>query len=146
MRFRQSLNLRTSSDVISRETERFVNEIHDHKEELRSSNELLTAERGSNSSKEICAPKSIKETCASPPSDPIGDYLFKKTITPRGERKWITIDVNPSTRSGLRTKVSKMLTKMVCQYDQDERAQDGSYHWETVKTLLLLEFALERAA
>ena len=41
--------------MISRETERFVNEIHDHKEELRSSDELLTAERGSNSSKEACA-------------------------------------------------------------------------------------------
>ena len=32
----------TSYVVISRETKRFVNEIHDHKEELRSSNELLT--------------------------------------------------------------------------------------------------------
>ena len=29
-------------DCFSRETERFVNEIHDHKEELRSNNELLT--------------------------------------------------------------------------------------------------------
>ena len=29
--------------VISRETKRFVDEIHDHKEELRSSDELLTA-------------------------------------------------------------------------------------------------------
>ena len=31
----------TSYVVISRETERFVNEIHDHKEEVRSSDELL---------------------------------------------------------------------------------------------------------
>ena len=29
--------------VLSRETQRFVDEMHDHKEELRSSNELLTA-------------------------------------------------------------------------------------------------------
>ena len=35
--------MNTSYVVISRETERFVNEIHDHKEELRSSDELLTA-------------------------------------------------------------------------------------------------------
>ena len=31
----------TSYVVISRETERFANEIHDHKEEVKSSNELL---------------------------------------------------------------------------------------------------------
>ena len=64
----------TSYFVISRETERFVNEIHDQKEELRSSNELLTAERGSNRSQETCALNSIKETCASLPSNPFGDF------------------------------------------------------------------------
>ena len=37
----------TSYVVISREAERFVNEIHDQKEELRSSNELLTELQGS---------------------------------------------------------------------------------------------------
>ena len=69
--------------VVSRETECFVNEIHDHKEELRSSSELLTAfqksernephgeERGSNCVKETCAPKGYKETCANPLSNPI---------------------------------------------------------------------------
>ena len=55
--------------VKSRETERFVNETHDHKEGLRSRNELLTAERGSNS---------VKETCASSPSNLVGDSLIKK--------------------------------------------------------------------
>ena len=34
-----------SHAVISREAERFVNEIHDHKEELKSSDEFLTAEK-----------------------------------------------------------------------------------------------------
>ena len=63
--------------VISRETERVVTEIHDHKEELGSSNQLLTAERGNNS---------IKEICASPPSSPIGGCLKKKTVIPRSER------------------------------------------------------------
>ena len=93
----------TSYVVISRETERCVKEIHDHKEELRSSNELLTAERGSNSSQETGALNSIKETWASFPSNPVGDSLFKKTVIPWGERKWITIDANPSPRSGLLT-------------------------------------------
>ena len=39
--------LDTSYVVISRETNRFVNEIHDHKEELSSSSELLTDFQGS---------------------------------------------------------------------------------------------------
>ena len=40
---------------MSRETKRFVNEINDHQDKPRSSNELLTAEKGSNSSQEIGA-------------------------------------------------------------------------------------------
>ena len=131
--------------VISRETKRFVNEIHDHKEELRSSNELLTAERRFDGCKETCALNSIKETCASPRSNPIGDSFFKKTVTPRGERKWITIDADLSPRNGLRTKVSKMVTKMVRHYDEDEREEDGSRNWETAKSLLLKELSQERA-
>ena len=116
----------TSCVVISRETERFG-----------SINELLTAERGSNSSRKTCALSGIKETCAGPPSNPVGDSLFEKTVIPGGERKWITIDADSSPRSGLPAKVSKMVTNMVRHYDQDERKQDGSYHWETVKSLLL---------
>ena len=107
--------------VISRDTECFVNGIHDHKEELRSSDEMFTSERGFNCSKETRAPNSIKETCASPPSNLVSDALFKKTVIPRGERKWITIHANPSTRKGLLTQVSKMITTMVRQHDQDER-------------------------
>ena len=34
---------------------------------------------------------------------------------------------------------------MVGHYDQDEREEDGSCHWETVKSLLLRGFAQERA-
>ena len=37
----------TSHIVISRETERFLNEIHDHIQELRFSSELLTELQGS---------------------------------------------------------------------------------------------------
>ena len=45
----------TSYVVISREKERFVNEIHDHKQELRSSNELLTnfQESGRNEERKV---------------------------------------------------------------------------------------------
>ena len=87
----------------------------------------------------------MKETCASPPSNPIVDSLFQKTVIPRGEPKWITIDANPSPRSGLPAKVSKMVTKMVRHYDQDEREEDGSYRWETVRSVLLRELAQESA-
>ena len=75
----------TSYVVIPRETKRFVNEIHDHKEEFRSSNELLTTEKGYNSSKKNGAPNSIKESCTSAPSNLIGD---------RSERKWTRIEAN----------------------------------------------------
>ena len=134
----------TSYVVVSRETKRFVNKIHDHKEELRSSNELLTAEKGSNRSQETGALNSVKGTRASPPSNPSGDSLFKKTVIPRSERQWSTIEANPSPWGGLPTKVSKMVTKMVGPYDQDEREEDGSYHWETVKSLVRREFAQEK--
>ena len=61
-------------------TKRFVNEIHDHKEELRSSNELLTAfqkserkglhgeERGTSSTKETCASPSQHSASKSIPN------------------------------------------------------------------------------
>ena len=76
----------TSYVVISTETQRFLNETHDHKD-LRSSDELLTAERGSNGSKETCAPNSSNDTAASPPSNPFGGSLLKRTVIPGGERK-----------------------------------------------------------
>ena len=62
----------TSYVVISRETERFVNDIN-HKEELRSSNELPTDLQRSKRSEfyeEERGTSSIKETCASPLSIP----------------------------------------------------------------------------
>ena len=61
---------KTSHVVISRETERFVNEIHDHKEELRSSNELLTAFQKSERRKPCGEERGSKETCANPRSNP----------------------------------------------------------------------------
>ena len=56
----------TSYVVKSREAERFVNGIHDHKEELTSNNELLTELQGSGRSEvyEEWALPSTKETCA----------------------------------------------------------------------------------
>ena len=83
------------------ERARFANEIHDHKEDVRSSNQLLTAAGTSNSSQETGALNSIKETCASTPFDPIGDSFFKKTVILRCERKCMTIEANPFPRRDL---------------------------------------------
>ena len=80
--------LDTSYVAISTAAERFVDEIHDDKEELRSSSELLTAfqksegnepcmEEEPNRTEETCAPKGNKETCANPLSNLISDSLFR---------------------------------------------------------------------
>ena len=98
----------TSYVVISRESERFVNEIHDHKEELRFSTELPTTfqkserrepdgeEKRSDSIKETCAPQGNKEIVRTL-SNPIIDSSFKKTVIPTGEKKLIAVATNPGS-------------------------------------------------
>ena len=63
--------------------------------------------------------------------------LFKKTTIPTNERKWIVIDANPSHEGALAIEVSKLVSRMVHHCDQEEREQDGSYHWDTVESVLL---------
>ena len=46
---------------------------------------------------------------------------------PTGERKWITIDANPSPRKGLRAHISKVFTKMVRHHDRDEREHNTDH-------------------
>ena len=127
-------------------------------EEFRPCTELLTAfqkskgrepcveEEESNSRKETCAHivtsrHGKKEACANNLSNPPSGSLFKKTIIPTNERKWIVIDANPWHRGALSVQGSKMVTKMVRHHDQDDREQDGSYHWDTVRSVLLKAFA-----
>ena len=127
----------TSYVVISRETERFVNEVHDHKEELRSSGELLAdlqsldrsephGEGGTRSIKETCASQSIKETCASLHKRP---STQKRTI-PTSERKCEVIHAHCPYGGDLANAVSKMATTMVRHQHKDERQPDGSMHWD----------------
>ena len=49
-------------------------------------------------------------------------------------------DANPSQGGALSIQVSTAITKMVRHHDQDEREQDGSYHWDTVRSVLLKAF------
>ena len=51
--------------------------------------------------------------CSQLVEDPIAARNLVRVPPSGGERKWMTIDCNPSPRSGVLTKVSKMVTKMV---------------------------------
>ena len=82
----------TSYVVISRDAERFVTEIHDHKEERRSSYELLTEFQGSVKS-EPCEEReegsSNKENCANSFSNPSQrESLYTQRTIPTNERTW----------------------------------------------------------
>ena len=109
----------TSYVVKSRETERFVNEIHDHIEELRSSNELFTELQGSVKSepyeeKKARATKKLVRLKASRKfvralsafllqKHPL--YTNKRTI-PTNERKWKVIHAHSPDGGYLATAVS----------------------------------------
>ena len=113
----------TSHVMITRGTNRFVDEVHDHKVELRPSTELLSAPRKSegkesgveesnNSNKETCphvtSRHGNKEACANNLSSPRNrSSLFKKTIIPTNERKWVVIPAHPSYGGALSIQVSK---------------------------------------
>ena len=144
----------TSYVVTSREAQHFVNEIHVHKEELRSSNELLKdlhgsvknetheERKGSSRNKETCAPKSIKETYASFPSiPPTKASLHTQRTIPTNERKWKVIHAHSPNGGYVATAVSKMVTKMLRHCDQEERQTDDSRHWDNIKPTFVTAFA-----
>ena len=128
----------TTHVLITRGTNRFVDEVHDHKVQLRPSTEFLSALQKSEGG-ESCVEESInnnKKTCAlhvtsrhgnkeacvnnlsSPPSC---SSLFKKTFIPTSERKWVDIPGSSSYGDALPIAVSKMVTRMVRHYDKEER-------------------------
>ena len=148
----------TSYVMIFRGRSRFVDEVHVPNAELRSSSELLTelqkAEGG-----ESCLGKSktgmqetgaahvssqtgIKESCADTlsisPSQ--ASFITQRTILTT-ERKWKVILANSSYGGALSVAVSKMVTRMVRHYDQDERQSDAALHWDTMRQVLLKAFA-----
>ena len=143
--------------MISRETERFVNEVHDHKEELRSSSELITGlqesersepqgkKRGTKSTKETCASTSSKETCAGPLSVSTRASPNTKRTIPTSGRKRKIIHAHSPDGGDLADAVSRMVTKMVRHCDQYEREEHGSHHWDTIRPVLVRPFAIEEA-
>ena len=144
--------------MISRETERFVNELHTHEAEVRSSNELLEKLQDSKegmsyyekkevttSPKETWTASSIEETRAgSLTLVPNMAFLYTRRVVPRNEKKWISISANPKRGIDLAMFISKTVTTMSRHFDQDERESDGSRHCEATKSELLRKFADSR--
>ena len=119
----------TSYVVISRETARFVNDIHDHKEGIMSSDELL---RRSEFYEEVGGTSIIKETCASPLSiPPPRASLYTQRTTATNDWKWKVIHAHSSNGGYVAVAVSMMVTKMLRHFDQDERQTDASRLWDT---------------
>ena len=131
--------------VITRETERLVNEIHDHKKELRSSSELLADLQESGRSEvyeERTVTKSFKETCAGPLSlTPRKASLFTKRTIPTCEKKWKVIHAHSPDGGHLAVSVSNMLRH----FDQEGRQTDGSRRWDSTKPVLMRASAHEKA-
>ena len=144
--------------VISRETERFVNENHNHKEEFRSSNELLgnlqELERNASyeerkvttPSKETSAAPSKKETRAGFLSlIPNKASLYTRRTIPTNEEKWITVRARSRYGGDLAVSISKTFTTMLRHFDREERQSDGARHWDSIKAILVRKFAHEGA-
>ena len=84
----------------------------------------------------------IKETCADPSAFlPSQAFFFTQRTIPTTERKWKVIPANASYGRALSVQVSKMVTRMVLHYDQDERQSDASVHRGTIRPVLLKAFA-----
>ena len=94
--------------VISRETERFVNEIHTHEARIRSSGEVLENSQDCKESvsyKQREVTTSPRETWVAPSTRetrvgsaklvPNKASIYTRKTTPRNEKKWITIHANP---------------------------------------------------
>ena len=139
--------------VISRETERFVIEIHTHEAKTRSSRELLenlqeSTESMSYKQGEVTA--SHKETWVAPSTKetlagivnlvPNEASMYTRKSISRNEKKWITIHSNPKRGSDLAIFVSQIVTTILRPFDQDERESDGSRHWEAIQSVLLRKF------
>ena len=72
------------------------------------------------------------------PSDPV---CCTKGITPTNERKWKIILACPSFKGrSLSAAISKLVTRLVRHYDQEERETDGAVQWDMINPKLLRAF------
>ena len=90
----------------------------------------------------VSSQTSIKETCADTLSvSPSQAAFFTQRTILTTERKWKVIPANSSSGEALPPAVSKMVTRMVRHYDQDERQSDAALDWDTITPVLLKAFA-----
>ena len=149
---------RTSYVLISRGKCRFGDEIHVPNAELRSSAELLSELQKSEGGEpcltktktgnqetgavHVTSPTGIKQTCADTLSiSPSQASFFAQRTIPTTERKWTVFPASSSYGGALPIAVSKMVSRMVRHYDQDERQTVASLHWDTLRLVLLKAFA-----
>ena len=148
-------NLKYTTYVVkSREEAFFVKEVHDHKQELRSSSELFANfhEPGRNEAGNVI--RSHKETWAAPSTNetsadfvifaPIASLFTTRTIL-MNDKKWIIINAHSRYGGHVAVSVSKMVTPMLRHFDQGERQLDGSRHWDSIKPVLMRAFAHQGA-
>ena len=123
--------------------------IHDHKQELRSSNEVLADLQESGRSEvyeERKVTNSFKETWAGPLNlTPRKASLLTRRIIPTSEKKWEALHAHSPDGGHLAASVSKMVTTMLRHFDQEERQIDGSRHWDSTNPVLMRAFAHEGA-
>ena len=144
--------------MVLRETERFVDEIHTHDAEVRSSNELLEnlqeskegmlykERKVTTSHKETWAASCIGETRAgSLTLVPNKASLDTRKIIHRNEKMRITTHAHPRRGSDLAVSISTTVTTTLRHFVQDVRESDGSRHWESIKSMLVRKFAREGA-
>ena len=68
-------------------------------------------------------------------------YHTQRTI-PTKERKWKILPAFSSSKGrSLSTAISKLVTRLVRHYDQEERQTDAAVHWDTIRPKLLRAFA-----
>ena len=151
-----SPNERERTSYVSRGKIRFVDEIHIPKAELRSSAELLFEFQNSGEGESCLAQSKTKETGAAHRTSPTSNKvtcaetlsstpsqasLFTQRTNPKTKRNWKVIPANSSYGGALSIAVSKMVTKMERQYDQDGRQSDAALRWDAIGTVLLKAFA-----
>ena len=83
-----------------------------------------------------------KETCANTLSiSPSQASFFTQRTILTTERRWKVVPASPSYGGAFSKAVSKMVTRRVRHYDQDERQSDAALHWDTTRPVLLKVFA-----
>ena len=132
----------TSYVVISRETERFVNEVHTHNTNIMSSKELLEhlqepEGKVATRFKETWADTSTLETRAgSVRLNPNKAPIFTRRTIPKHDKNWIVIRATSKYGGALAASISKTVTKTCRHFDQEERESDGSRHWHSMNHVL----------